>query len=219
MTQTIGSQRSLRISAPVIFLIFIMFMKPFISKAQYPHSKWKNAEDSLVLIKKHLSRWHPYGGIHLTSDAELYYGGPSFQAGIDYNIKRNLSIGSYIHYFYGSVASVRSNGISEEGRFRTITLATIIQAYAGKGWYKGFFVGAGIALQGYADRFSGINGYFNENHTTLMGAFRSGYTFSAGLRAISVELNVTGPYSMSPAPGDVYTEIFTQESLGVRFIF
>ncbi len=202
-----------------ICFIALCILAPCYSRAQFRYSHFKNKEDSLVLIEKHLERWHPYGGLHLTSDAELYYGGPSFQAGVDYNIKRNLSIGSYIHYFYGSVASVRNNGISEEGRFRTFTVATILQLYAGKGWYKGFFFGAGLAIQDYADRFRGIFGYYDENHTTLMGAFRLGYTFPAGLRAISFEFNATGPYSTSYEPNEVYMEIFTQVSLGVRFIF
>jgi len=46
-----------------------------------------------------------------------------------------------------------------------------------------------------------------------------GYIFPAGLRAIAVEFNGTGPYSYSDGVNGTIMEVFTMVSPGVRFIF
>ena len=202
-----------------IILLFLTLFQPSITQAQSKSSKFKNAEDSLLIIRKNLSRWHPYGGLHFSSDAELYYLGPSFQAGVDFNLKPRLAFSSYIHYFYTGVNNKDNTGLAEKGRFRTFTSAFLIQLDAGAGWYKGFFFGIGVALQQYADRFEGGFGSYDDRRTTLTQAIRMGYLFPAGLHAIALEFNGTGPYSYGDGYGGTITEVFTQVSLGGRFIF
>jgi hypothetical protein len=200
-------------------LLLLAVTQPFMTQAQSKSSKWKNAEDSFVLVQKHLSRWHPYAGLHLSGDAELYYLGPSFQAGVDFNLTPRLAFSTYIHYFHASANLVNNQGLIEKGRFRTFTSAFLVQIHAGAGWYKGFFVGGGVALQQWADRFKGNFGSYDDARTTVTPAIRMGYIFPAGLRAIAIEFNGTGPYSYSDGAYGTVTEIFTQVSLGVRFIF
>jgi hypothetical protein len=209
-------RRSLAIET---ILLLLAVMQPFVTQAQSKSSKWKNPEDSLVLVQMHLSRWHPYGGIHLSSDAELYYIGPSFQAGLDFNLTQRLAFSTYIHYFHASADRRDNTGLTEKGRFRTFTSAFLVQMHAGAGWYKGLFVAVGVALQQWADRFEGILGSYDDARTTVTPAIRMGYVFPAGLRAIAIEFNGTGPHSYSDGAYGTITEIFTQVSLGVRFIF
>jgi hypothetical protein len=109
--------------------------------------------------------------------------------------------------------------VTEKGRFKTFTSAFLVQIHAGAGWYKGFFIAGGIALQQWADRFKGIFGSYDDARTTVTPAIRMGYIFPAGLRAIAVEFNGTGPYSYSDGFNGTITEVVTQVSLGVRFIF
>lgn len=194
-------------------------MLPLVTPAQPRPTKWKNAEDSLVIVHSHEGRWHPYGGLHLSSDAELYYGGPSFQAGVDYNLSRRFALSAYIHYFHASADKRDTTGTDEKGRLITFTSAMLIQMDAGAGWYKGFFVGFGIALQQYADRFSGNFGSYDDSRTTVTPAVRMGYIFPAGLPSIAVEFNGTGPYSYGDGGNGTVTEVFTQVSFGLRFIF
>ena len=127
-----------RASVATIFLLLLALAQPFLTEAQSKPSKWRNAADSLVIVESNLSRWHAYGGVHLSSDAELYYAGPSFQAGADIDLKKRLAFSGYIHYFHGSVNNIDNSGFTEKGRFRTFTSALLIQLNAGAGWYKGF---------------------------------------------------------------------------------
>ncbi len=203
----------------VTILLLVVIMPPCVLNAQSKFPKWKNADDSLVLIRQHHSSWHPYGGLHLSSDAEMYYLGPSFQAGVDFSLTRHLALSAYIHYFHTSVNNRETTGFDEKGKFRTFTSAFLLQMDAGAGWYKGFFAGAGVALQQYSDRFSGMFGAYDEVRTTVTPAIRVGYLFPAGLHAVAIELNSTGPYSYSDGISGVITEVFTQVSFSGRFIF
>ncbi len=162
-------------------LLFFCAMQPFAIQAQIKSSKWKNAEDSLVIVRSHTSQWHLYGGLHISSDAELYYAGPSFQVGVDFNFKRRLALSTYFHYFHVIAKESDNRGSYEAGRFRTFTSALLLQVDAGAGWYKGFFAGAGIALQQYADRFNGGFGSYDIQRTTVTPAIRVGYFFHSQL--------------------------------------
>ena len=200
-------------------LLLLTLAQPFVTQAQSKSSKWKNAEDSLVVIHSHLSRWHPNVGIHLSSDAELYYAGASFQAGLDFNLTKRVAFNTYIHYFHANANRTDNTGSTEKGRFRTFTSAFLVQIHAGPGWYGGFFVGGGVALQQWADRFKDNFVSYDDARTTITPAIRIGYIFPAGLHAIAIEFNGTGPYSYSDGTYATVTETFTQVSLGVRFIF
>jgi hypothetical protein len=208
-----------RIFPPRVLLFFFVLAQPLGGQSQAKPSKWRSGEDSLIIVQKHLERWHPYAGIHLSSDPELYYLGPSFQAGLDYNFTTHLALSTYLHYFHVSTNNNNDNGIIEIGRLRTFTSALLLQVNAGAGWYKGFFIGGGVALQRYADRFQGIFGSWDTYRTTFTPAIRIGYIFSAGLHAIALEFNGTGPYSYPDGYGGTYMEVFTQVSIGARFIF
>ncbi|MEO7120604.1 MAG: hypothetical protein ABIY62_05875 [Ginsengibacter sp.] len=206
-------------TAFIIILLLAAITQPCVLNAQSKYVKWKNADDSLVMVRQRLSRWHPYGGLHLSSDAELYYLGPSFQAGVDFNVTRQLALSAYIHYFHTSANSYDNTGFDDKGRFKTFTSALLVQLDAGAGWYKGFFIGLGVALQKYSDRNTGNFAPYDEIRTTVTPAIRVGYSFPAGLHAISIEFNGTGPYLYSDGLYGVVTEAFTQVSLGGRFIF
>ena len=200
-----------------IVLIFFMIVQPFMVLSQSKAQTWKNKEDSLLVVHRNQSCLHPYAGLHFSSDAEMYYLGPSFEAGSDITFTNHLALGTYFHYFYVGVNN-RTDGLIEKGRLRTFTWVVLLQLNAGAGWYKGFFVGLGLALQRYADRFQGPFGSWNDKRSTATLAIRTGYTFTAGLHAIAIEFNGIGPYTYSDGYGTI-TEIFTQVSFGGRFIF
>ena len=200
-----------------IFLFAFIFSNPPAIKAQSGNSRYKSADDSLLISNQHKRLWHPYAGLHLSSDAEMYYLGPSFEVGSDVTLTKHLALGTYFHYFYVGVNN-RTDGLIEKGRLRTFTWALLLQLNAGAGWYKGFFIGFGLALQRYADRFQGPFGSWNDKRSTATLAIRTGYTFAAGFHAIAIEFNGIGPYTYSDGYGTI-TEIFTQVSFGGRFIF
>lgn len=206
----------MRKTLSIILLVFV-FSKISFSQATSPASGWKSSDDSLLEVQHYSSNWHPYAGLYFSSDAEMYYLGPSFLAGTDVTITRRLALGTYFHYFYVGVNN-KDNGLVEKGRLRTFTWALLLQVNAGAGWYKGFSVGAGIALQRYADRFRGSWGSWDDKRSTATPAIRVGYAFPAGLHAIAIEFNGTGPYTYIDGPGTI-TEIFTQVSFGGRYIF
>jgi hypothetical protein len=201
---------------PVPVLLFFILLQPFRIQAQSQHA-FKNEEDSFFIIRNH-SKWHPYGGLHISSDAELYYAGPSFEAGFDANLTRRLLFSTYIHYYHGKVDNTDNTGVSSLGRFKTFTVASLIQVNPGAGWYKGFFIGLGMAVQFYSDHFKSNLRNLDVSRTTLTPAIRMGYTFPAGLHAIAIEFNGIGPYTEKDGT-DQYMEVFTQVSLGARFIF
>ncbi len=201
-----------------VVLLITSLMQPLSTCGQSKFSEWKNKQDSLVIVQRHSSHWHPYGGLHLSSDAEMYYLGPSFQAGLDVNLARQFAFSTYFHYFYVGVNN-RTNGMVQKGRMRTFTWASLLQLEMGAGWYKGFFVGLGFALQRDADRFQGSWSTWDDKRSTFTPAIRLGYTFPAGLHAIAIEFNGTGPYSYNSGPNETTIEIFTQVSFGGRFIF
>jgi len=203
----------------VIILLLVAITQPCVLNAQSKFPKLKNAEDSLVLIRQHHSRWHPYGGLYLSSDAELYYLGLSFQAGLDFNLTRQLALSAYIHYFHTGANDYDNTGFNEKERFKTFTSAFLVQFDAGAGWYKGFFVGAGVALQQYSESYIGRVSAYDDKRTTFTPAIRVGYSFPVGLHAISIEFNGIGPYFYHDGLYGLAIEVFTQVSLGGRFIF
>ncbi|HXS57559.1 MAG TPA: hypothetical protein VN726_15610 [Hanamia sp.] len=115
-----------KIKLTSILLFVIALFEVMIAQAQSRIYKWRNAEDSLVMVHSRLSRIHPYAGLHLSSDAEMYYLGPSFQAGVDINLTQKLAVSSYLHYFYVGVNNVE-NRLIQKGRMRTFTGALLIQ--------------------------------------------------------------------------------------------
>lgn len=81
------------------------------------------------------------------------------------------------------------------------------------------YIAGGVALQSYSDRFRELFGSWDTYLTTFTPAIRFGYIISSRLRALAVEFNGTGPYSYPEGYGGTYIEVFTQVSIGARFIF
>jgi hypothetical protein len=86
-----------------IILIFFGIIQPFMVLSQLKAQTWKNKEDSLLVAHRHQSHLHPYAGLDFSSDAEMYYLGPSFEAGSDITFTNHLALGTYFHYFYVGV--------------------------------------------------------------------------------------------------------------------
>jgi len=175
--------------------------------------------------KKHVTykpSLHPFAGIHISGDAEMYYIGPSFQAGVDFQFRPKIILSAYFQYFNKKTDKVEFGGDFEHGRFRTLTGALLIQGNTGKRQDKSFFIAGGVALQRWHDKFSSNYDSWDDKRTTYIPAFRIGYFFPLEQTKITIELNGTGPYFYSE---DNYissvsvTEILTQVSLGMRLIF
>ena len=71
------------------------------------------------------SRLHPYVGLHVSGDAQLYYVGPSFSVGTDVRLTKTFSLTSYIHYFPKNVNKTYSNGDFARGHYRSATAALL----------------------------------------------------------------------------------------------
>ena len=165
--------------------------------------------------------WHPYAGIHISGDAEMFYIGPSFQAGVDYQLKKRIVLSGYLHYFTKRVNTIEYGGIFRNGKFKTFTGALLFQGNISKSLTKSFFLAAGIALQRWRDKYNSSYDSWDDKRTTLIPAFRLGYFFPMDQHKLTIELNGTGPYGYSYSndisAGSVL-EILTQISLGMRFI-
>lgn len=207
----------------VLFLLLLLLTNKVVFSQQQQDTRKKVC--GCMTIKKtrniYTANWHPYLGIHITGDAEMFYIGPSFQAGVDYQVKERIVLSSYIHYFSKKVTNTEYGGFSEKGKFKTITGALLIQANTGKRPGKSFFIAAGAALQRWSDKYSNNYDSWDDKRTTLIPAFRLGYFFPFDQYKMTIELNGTGPYAYSYtndiSSGRV-TEILTQLSLGVLFI-
>ena len=173
---------------------------------------YKKAEETL----RH--RWQPYAGIHVSGDAEMFYIGPSFQAGTDFFMSKRILLSAYIHYFGKKVKNADASGFFEDGKFKTITGTLLIQANIARNLKRSFFIGLGAAVQGWRDNYSSSYGSWDDKRTTVTPAMRIGYFFPIGNNKITVELNGTGPYTSGNAIS-YSIEILTQLSFGVRYIF
>jgi hypothetical protein len=184
------------------------------------HSSSLSIADSTGHKKKIINnRWQPYIGLHVSGDAGMYYIGPSFQAGTDFYLKKKLLLSAYFHYFRDELHTSDVNGFFEDGKYRTMTGALLIQTNtAKKRTDKSFFLAAGISIQNRVDTANTSYDHWNDRRTTLTPAMRLGYFFPVRKRRLSVELNATGPYRYGDETSSVL-EILTQLSFGCRFIF
>jgi hypothetical protein len=174
--------------------------------------------DSLKKIQPQ-RKWHPYLGLHITGDAEMFYIGPSFQLGTDLQLKKRFLVSSYIHYFGKKVNNVEYGGYFENGKLNILTIAALAQLNTSRNLRRSFFIAGGIAFQYWHDRYKNNFSDWDNERNTLLPAIRFGYFFPSGKNRITIELNATGPYSYGDDNSSV-TEILTQFSfLGCRFIF
>jgi hypothetical protein len=163
-------------------------------------------------------RWHPYAGIHVSGDAAMVFIGPSFQAGVDFQLKRRVVLSAYLHYFHKKINNVWDGGGYENGRFKTITGTILCQANSSRNPNKSFFIAGGVAIQRWMQLYNSDYNSWDDKRTTVVPAARLGYFFPIGDNKITVELNATGPYSYGDANSSVL-EILTQVSFGFRYIF
>ncbi|MFI5186994.1 MAG: hypothetical protein ACHQF0_09735 [Chitinophagales bacterium] len=168
---------------------------------------------SIQTFPQHTLR--PYAGIHISGDAEMFYIGPSFQIGGDFQLKRRLLLSSYFQFFKKRVYHPVP---FERGSFQTETAACLVQLNTGAKISRSFFIAGGICVQRLSDDYMAIFNSYNVQRTNVLPAVRIGYFFSLQKHEIAIELNAEGPYSYQD-DGATITEIITQLSFGVRFIF
>jgi hypothetical protein len=204
-------------------ILFLFILSPVVaqsgSKNKIQLSAVSSEDSSLFKKKKTNSRWHPYAGLHISGDAGMYYIGPSFQIGTDFYLQKKLLLSTYLHYFRDELHTTGENGFFEDGKYRTLTGALLIQLNTSKKITgRSFFIAAGMAIQNRVDTATTSYDQWNDRRTTLLPAFRLGYFFPLRSHKLSIEINGTGPYS-EMVEGSGFTEILTQVSLGCRYIF
>ncbi|HKB42737.1 MAG TPA: hypothetical protein VKC90_00020 [Chitinophagaceae bacterium] len=200
--------------------LFLFLMESTVVISQHKNTEWKVVCGDCIELKKKIPFWqrlHPYAGIHISGDAEMYYIGPSFQAGIDYRLRKKIVLSTYFHYYMKRVNKKEYGGNFEKGRFKTATGAILLQWNTGRDPANSFFVAGGVAIQNWKDRFSSNYDNWDDKRVTLIPAVRIGYFFTPVKNTISVELNGTGPYSYMDGNWHA-TEILTQLSFGIRFL-
>lgn len=169
------------------------------------------------------SRLHPYLGLHVSGDAQLYYVGPSFSVGTDVTLTNTFSLTGYIHYFPKNVDKTYSNGDFARGRYRSTTAALLGEIFLGKTPEKGMFVAAGVSVQHTKDDFKSSWTTLDQERTIVIPALRVGYMFPiSAQKKLALELNATGPYAYKSEDNGYIIhslEVLTQLSLGSRIRF
>jgi hypothetical protein len=203
----------------VMGLLFFISLPGF---SQLLTDKWKITCGDCNSPKATISfwqRWYPFAGIHFSGDAEMFYIGPSIMAGTDFRLRKLLFLSTYFHYFNKIVNHKEDySGFFEKGRFRTLSGALLLQMNTGKSLSKSFYIGAGVSLQKWMDRYNSSYKNWDKKRLTFIPAYRVGYFFPFERHKLAIEFNATGPYSYIDDSWSA-TEIFTQVSLGCRFIF
>ncbi len=196
-----------------------LLLLPFTTTVVFsqPNKEIDTANISKKIRNINTGRWHPYIGIHVSGDAEMFYIGPSFQIGADFQLKKRITLTSYLHYYSKKVNNNGNDFFFETGKFKTLTGAVLCQINTGKSLNRSFFIAGGIAIQSWMDNYSSSNNNWDKKRITVIPAMRLGYFFPADWHKFTVELNWTGPYSYTEGLGYT-TEIVTQLSLGMRFI-
>ncbi len=205
--------------ALLLFFIVSPIAAQIITPGKIHHSNLSATDSSRHKKKIINNRWHPYAGFHVSGDAGMYYIGPSFQAGTDFYIRERLLLSTFFQYFQDKLHTTGPGGFFEDGKYRTLTAALLIQANTSKKTTgRSFFMAAGMAVQNRVDTANTSYDHWNDRRTTLTPAFRFGYFFTLNRHKLSIEINGTGPYSYGDENSGVI-EILTQVSLGCRYIF
>lgn len=179
---------------------------------------------SLILISNAFgqSKWRPHAGINASMDAGGYFWGPSITAGTDYRLNDKVSASSYVQYFSARLNDSYPDGTIEKGKYNSLVVAALIQSNLSKNQNNGLRAGIGLAFQKSTTR-SDIN---NLRDTTrrniLVAAFRLGYYILLDPQLIVIEFDAVGPHrSTEGTPPYQYevTELLTQLSLGIKFVF
>lgn len=168
------------------------------------------------------SRWNPYAGVSLSMDAGGYFVGPSFLLGADYSLRNKISASAYFQYFSAHLNDTYLDGTVEKGKYKSLISTILLQTQLSKNNNKGFRGGIGIAFQT-------TNTQSEKNYDTssikrniITAAFRFGYYFPLNHNTMVIELDAVGPHKYSegepPYQLDI-TELLTQLSLGVKYIF
>lgn len=154
--------------------LFLLVFLPALSSAQLKHS----------------------ASVYFTTDAEIYFFGPSFQWNTSYHFNEKYALAGYANYW----------GVNMyENRLFTWTFAAMLERRVGK--KKRLYGAVGVAYQtSWAD-----NEYRKRN--LLLPTSRWGYMIPAGKWMICPELNLVGPY-IEPHG----YEIFTTPGIGVRIM-
>ena len=129
----------------------------------------------------------------------MYYIGPSFMLGFDFQLKKKYLLSAYAQYFSRDLI---------DHRFQTWSLAILYQHNLGK--KKRFYLGIGPAFQRAVERADYFDPYLVDRSIFLL-AYRIGHVFFTKNYIICPELNLTGPY-FEPH----YVEFFTLPSVGAR---
>ena len=198
-----------------LWLLLFLFTTTVVFSQQNKEIDTANISSKIKIINT--GRWHPFIGIHVSADAEMFYIGPSFQIGTDFQLKKRIILTSYFHYFSKKINNNYNNSFSEKGNFKTVTGAVLCQMSTSNRLNRSFFIAGGIAIQSWRDNYTSGNTIWDKKRITILPAIRLGYFFPAGWHKLTVELNWTGPYSYTDGTTDAI-EIATQLSLGIRFI-
>lgn len=204
-----------------VFYLLLFLLSGYIVFPQRKEKEWRIICDdcSPKKVKDTIrNRWHPYAGIHVSGDAAMVFIGPSFLAGVDFQLKKRVVLSVYLQYFRKKIKNTWDGGGFENGRFKTITGAILCQANSSRNPNKSFFIAGGVAFQRWVQLYNSDYNSWDDKRTTIIPAARLGYFFPMGENKVTVELNLTGPYSYGDANSSVI-EILTQVSFGLRYIF
>jgi hypothetical protein len=175
--------------------------------------------------------WHPFAGLHVSANSDLYYVGPSFSAGVIHPIgkKKKWSWAPELHYFRQYEEYPQTSITHSWDKFVSFSIRSNFNYKANSKTNKGFIIGGGLGFQYGKDECVTVTqtGNIKEenvhydaiNYKSFMLTFNTGYSFLLKKeKSIQVLFSAIGPYKARDEYGS-YTEIISVLSLGTRFVF
>ncbi len=180
---------------PYFVFSFVFAISPFVATAQEK------------------GEWFFESAVRLTGDAEMYFIGPSWNAGAGRSVGKKWTMSTSYTYFSCSRALP---GMPKE-KYKTNTLDLILN-FNFLSLFKdrqGWYAGGGVAWQSRYEIFFINNTYLSESKDYFTSAYNVGYRFPVKIkgkpRSLSIDIKATGAYREKTS-----IEILTQVMMGVR---
>ncbi len=184
----------------------------------------------LILTVNGQSRWHPFAGVNISANSDLYYVGPSFSAGVIHAIGKNKkwTWAPEVQYFRNYSTYGESSTSHSWDKFISFSVRSNFNYKFGKNPAKGAFLGGGFGFQKAKDECVTVtqNGLIKEENVhydaikygAVMLTFNAGYIFPLKKnKSIQTVISIIGPQTAKDYLG-TYVEVVSLMNVGVRVV-
>jgi outer membrane receptor for ferric coprogen and ferric-rhodotorulic acid len=168
----------------------------------------------LPALAQQKQKWFLEAAIRATGDAEMYFIGSSWSAGVGGHVAKKWTVSAAYTYF--SLGKTKPGMPQQKYQTHTVDVLANYNFMnlfkSNKGWYAG----GGVAWQSRYEEYFQSADFIHERKRYFTSVYNVGYRFPITLngkpRSISVDLKATGGYRE-----ENYWEVLTQVMMGVRF--